>query len=214
ERDVKTPWVLDEQENGPQHHTDGEGSADTVNVFGTAGGLIVNDDRDMTWEKVSCIPLYLVGGLNKTRNLKDYTLVAANHKTAYCREGYTAALRSGNVDAFIKGGVFTDTQDAVDNLNKVLYKLRKQRPDVFKKLEVYIDDVVKALCLGATAVGMGRPFLYAQSAYGEAGVSKIITILEREITTAMRLLGASSSKDLKPEMVERVDWEPVVRSKL
>ncbi|KAJ8084160.1 hypothetical protein PM082_002927 [Marasmius tenuissimus] len=107
---------------------------------------------------------------------------------------------------------------------EVLYKLRKQRPDVFDKVEVdqkpthndssKPQDIVKALCLGARAVGMGRPFLYAQSAYGIEGVAKIIAILEREIVTAMRLLGASSIKDLKPEMIERVDWQPLVHAKL
>ncbi|KAL0579604.1 hypothetical protein V5O48_002376 [Marasmius crinis-equi] len=61
-------------------------------------------------------------------------------------------------------------------------------------------DVLKALCLGAKAVGFGRAFLYAQSAYGEAGCDKIIQILEREILTGMRLMGASTIKDLRPEM--------------
>jgi glutamate synthase domain-containing protein 2 len=48
-------------------------------------------------------------------------------------------------------------------------------------MEVYVDggirrgtDVLKALCLGAKAVGLGRPFLYAQSAYGEDGVVKAV----------------------------------------
>jgi len=57
-------------------------------------------------------------------------------------------------------------------------------------------------------VGLGRPFLYAQSAYGAAGVSKIVEILRREIMTAMTFVGASTLKDLKPEMVTRVDWSP------
>jgi hypothetical protein len=35
-------------------------------------------------------------------------------------------------------------------------------------------DVLKAICLGAKAVGMGRPFLYAQSAYKDRGVEKVI----------------------------------------
>jgi len=89
-----------------------------------------------------------------------------------------------------------------------------------KHLTVYIDggiqrgsDVVKALCLGAKAVGLGRPFLYAQSAYGAAGVSKIVEILRREIMTVMTMAGATTLKDLKPEMVTRVDWSPY-RSKL
>ena len=41
------------------------------------------------------------------------------------------------------------------------------------RIEIYIDggirratDIIKALCLGATGVGIGRPFLYAMSAYG------------------------------------------------
>jgi len=96
---------------------------------------------------------------------------------------------------------------------EVLYSIRLQRPDVFAKLEVYIEggvhrgtDVVKALCLGAKAVGLGRPFLYAQSAYGAAGVSKIVEIFRREIMIVMTAVGASTLRDLKPEMVTRVDW--------
>ncbi|ESK98329.1 hypothetical protein Moror_79 [Moniliophthora roreri MCA 2997] len=207
ERDVRTPWVLDEQENGPRYHTDGEGSADTVNVFGTAGGLIVNDDRDMTWEKT--IPW-----------LRRITKLPIVVKGIQCVEDAVLAAQAGVDGILLSNHGGRQLEYSLPSL-EVLYKLRKQRPDVFEKLEVYLDggvrrgtDVVKALCLGATAVGMGRPFLYAQSAYGEAGVSKVITILEREITTTTRLLGASSLKDLKPEMVERVDWEPVARSKL
>lgn len=76
------------------------------------------------------------------------------------------------------------------------------------------------MCLGAKAVGLGRPFLYAQGvsalykiklipvedfwdlqAYGEAGVQKIINILHREIVTAMRLVGVAKISDLTLDMV-------------
>jgi L-lactate dehydrogenase (cytochrome) len=47
------------------------------------------------------------------------------------------------------------------------------------KLEIYIDggvrratDIIKALCLGAKGVGIGRPFLFAMSAYGLPGVDR------------------------------------------
>ena len=50
--------VLDEQENGPMYYQ--PNSADKppgkINIFGTAGALIANDDRDMTWERVRCPP--------------------------------------------------------------------------------------------------------------------------------------------------------------
>ncbi|KAK7058845.1 hypothetical protein VNI00_001469 [Paramarasmius palmivorus] len=207
ERDIKTPWVLDEQENGPTYHTDGEGSADTVNVFGTAGGLIVNDDRDMTWEKT-------IPWLRRTTKLPIVV------KGIQCVEDAVLAAEAGVDGILLSNHGGRQLEYSLPSL-EVLHKIRKQRPDVFDKVEVYLDggvrrgtDVVKALCLGATAVGMGRPFLYAQSAYGVAGVTKIIEILEREITTAMRLLGASSVKDLKPEMIERVDWQPILRSRL
>jgi L-lactate dehydrogenase (cytochrome) len=55
----------------------------------------------------------------------------------------------------------------------VLYELRQKRPDLFDKLEVYVDggvrrgtDVLKALCLGAKGVGLGRTFLFANGTYG------------------------------------------------
>ncbi|EJU06455.1 hypothetical protein DACRYDRAFT_19605 [Dacryopinax primogenitus] len=95
----------------------------------------------------------------------------------------------------------------------VLYEVRKCRPDILdeKKIEVYLDggvrrgtDVVKALCLGATAVGMGRPLWYANAAYGQKGVVKLIDIMAEEIATAMRLLGVTNLSDLKPEMISRI----------
>jgi len=83
-----------------------------------------------------------------------------------------------------------------------------------QNFEIFIDggarsgaDVVKAIALGAKAVGLGRPFLYANGAYGEAGVVRLCQILEEEITLAMRLLGANKLSDLKPEMVRpRGPW--------
>lgn len=54
ERDVRSPWILEEQESGPLYHveTDNDMLKEDVNIFGTAGALVANDDRDMTWEKV------------------------------------------------------------------------------------------------------------------------------------------------------------------
>lgn len=64
---------------------------------------------------------------------------------------------------------------------RTLLEIRKFCPEVLENMEVYLDggvrrgtDVVKALCLGATAVGFGRPFLYALSAYGDDGVLRAI----------------------------------------
>ncbi|KAJ7706039.1 FMN-dependent dehydrogenase-domain-containing protein [Mycena rosella] len=208
EKDVKSPWVIEDLERGsPQVHVEGQGEDDGDTIFGTAGALIVNDDRNMTWEKT--IPW-----------LRSVTTLPIVIKGVQCVEDAVLAAEAGVDGVLLSNHGGRQLEYSLPPL-EVLYKLRKQRPDVFDKVEVYIDggvqrgtDVLKALCLGATAVGLGRAFLYAQSAYGESGVVKIVRILEREIITAMRGLGAASVKDLKPEMIERVDWEPLPRARL
>jgi L-lactate dehydrogenase (cytochrome) len=53
ERDIRSPWILEEQENGPIYfQPDSNNNPEEVDFLGTAGALIANDDRDMTWEKV------------------------------------------------------------------------------------------------------------------------------------------------------------------
>lgn len=64
------------------------------------------------------------------------------------------------------------------------------------------SDVLKAVAMGATAVGIGRPFLYAYSAYGADGVQHAIKLLKAEMEMDMRLIGAPTLKDLVPEMVD------------
>ncbi len=77
------------------------------------------------------------------------------------------------------------------------------------KFEIFIDggvrratDVLKAIALGATAVGIGRPMIYAMSTFGEEGVSKLLQILKDEFEMNMRLLGAPTIADVVPSMVD------------
>jgi isopentenyl diphosphate isomerase/L-lactate dehydrogenase-like FMN-dependent dehydrogenase len=51
------------------------------------------------------------------------------------------------------------------------------------------SDVVKAIALGARAVLVGRPYLYGLAASGEAGVERVLEILEEEMSRTMALLG-------------------------
>ena len=57
-------------------------------------------------------------------------------------------------------------------------------------------DVVKAIALGADAVAMGRMYCYGLAAEGDAGVHRVLEILEEEIAVAMALLGATSLAEL------------------
>lgn len=62
-------------------------------------------------------------------------------------------------------------------------------------------DVVKALCLGAECVGLGRLYCYALAADGAAGVVRMLEILENEIRSCLGLLGVTSYAELGPSFV-------------
>jgi L-lactate dehydrogenase (cytochrome) len=63
------------------------------------------------------------------------------------------------------------------------------------------SDVLKALALGAKFVFVGRPFLYAASIAGEAGVRHGATLLREEISRDMAMLGISSLAEMKPGLL-------------
>lgn len=114
-----------------------------------------------------------------------------------------------------------------------LLELHKRCPEVFDRMEVYVDsgvrrgtDVLKAICLGATAVGMGRSVLFATN-YGQEGVEHLfdsksayplyslpplrpekgrvtyllVTVMQDELEGAMRLVGITSLDQAGPHLV-------------
>ena len=57
-------------------------------------------------------------------------------------------------------------------------------------------DIIKALALGADAVGIGRLFCYGLAAAGEVGVRRVLELLEIEIRTSLGLLGVAGFDQL------------------
>jgi isopentenyl diphosphate isomerase/L-lactate dehydrogenase-like FMN-dependent dehydrogenase len=57
-------------------------------------------------------------------------------------------------------------------------------------------DVFKALALGATGVGIGRPYCWGLGAFGQPGVAAVLAILTREFETIMRQVGTTSLKQI------------------
>ncbi|KAF2876861.1 FMN-dependent dehydrogenase-domain-containing protein [Massariosphaeria phaeospora] len=97
-----------------------------------------------------------------------------------------------------------------------LMEIRRHNPEVFQYLEVYLDcgvrrgtDIVKALCLGAKAVGMGRPFLYSLT-YGQEGVEHFIEIMKDELETSMRLLGITDLSQAHPRFLNTCEVEHLI----
>jgi 4-hydroxymandelate oxidase len=64
-------------------------------------------------------------------------------------------------------------------------------------------DVVKALAMGAQAVGIGRPYLWGLGAFGQEGVERVLEIVRTETRAAMQQCGARSVQELNPGFVRR-----------
>jgi L-lactate dehydrogenase (cytochrome) len=85
---------------------------------------------------------------------------------------------------------------------------------VGNQIEVLVDggirrgsDIVKALCLGARAVLIGRAYAYGVAAAGEAGVLRAIEILRTDLVRTMRLMGCRSISELDRSLIDvPKDW--------
>jgi 4-hydroxymandelate oxidase len=64
-------------------------------------------------------------------------------------------------------------------------------------------DVLKALGLGASAVGIGRPYVWGLASFGQAGVDRVLQILDDEFITIMRQVGALNINQITRDNVTR-----------
>ena len=76
------------------------------------------------------------------------------------------------------------------------------------KIEVLIDggirrgtDVLKAIALGAKAVGVGRPIIWGLAVDGEQGAKRVLDILRKDFELSMRLCGCTSIQEIKKALV-------------
>lgn len=165
-------------------------------IFLTVDNTGVNGIRDRSMRFTSGSnsdhsATFTIEALNQLRNMTSLPIVPKGVKTAHdvklCADlGFPAVYISNH------GGRVVDmAPTAVE----VLLDVHKQYPEVFDQIEIYADGgvrrathVLTLLALGARAVGLGRPFMFA-NVYGEEGVTKAIDILTLELTTTMALMG-------------------------
>lgn len=65
------------------------------------------------------------------------------------------------------------------------------------------QDLVKALALGASAAMIGRPWVYAAAAQGEAGLTRMLRMFAADMRTALGLTGAGKAALVGPEVIDR-----------
>ncbi|KAJ5112831.1 hypothetical protein N7532_000876 [Penicillium argentinense] len=141
---------------------------------------------------------------------KSITRMPIVLKGVQCVEDVLRAVEAG-VDGVVlsnHGGRQLETaRSGIEVLAEVMPALRERGWE--KRIEVFVDggvrratDILKALCLGAKGVGIGRPFLYAMSSYGLDGVDRAMQLLKEEMEMNMRLVGASRIEDLNPSLLD------------
>jgi 4-hydroxymandelate oxidase len=121
-------------------------------------------------------------------------------------EDARTAVRRG-VDAIIvsnHGGRQLDTMPAtIDLLPDVVDAVDGAVPVLLDGGVRRGTDVLKALALGATAVGVGRPVLWGLATGGEEGVAHVLEQLRAELDVALALCGCASPRELGREVVRR-----------
>ena len=98
----------------------------------------------------------------------------------------------------------------LDGVSSTIDKLPSIANSVGQQTKVLLDggihngvDVVKAIALGADSVLIGRSWVYAMAAQGEAGVNKLLALYQQEIAATMGLMGVSRIEELNSDAIER-----------
>ena len=146
---------------------------------------------------VSKVTNLLASSLNWdfVKRLRDTVTVKLLIKGIVTREDAQLAVEHG-VDGLVvsnHGGRAEETlRPTIESLPEVLEAVGGKVPVILDGGVRRGTDVFKALALGATAVGFGRPHCWGLGAFGQAGVEAVLEIYRRELRTIMRQAGTTS----------------------
>jgi 4-hydroxymandelate oxidase len=102
------------------------------------------------------------------------------------------------------GGRSEDSgRSSIDALPEIVEAVKGRMPILVDSGFRRGTDIVKALCMGATAVCIGRPYIWGLGAFGQPGVERVLELMRVELYGAMQQVGAPSIKHLVPAMVRR-----------
>jgi isopentenyl diphosphate isomerase/L-lactate dehydrogenase-like FMN-dependent dehydrogenase len=163
---------------------------DGINMTGVGG-----QNPAMTWEFV-----------DRLRKAVTVKLIIKGIDT---REDARLCVEHG-IDGILvsnHGGRSTET------LRPTIEALPEVVNEVGNRIPVFVDggvrrgtDVFKALALGAKGVGIGRPFLWGLGAFGQAGVDRVLEILQGELKLAMGNCGTQNVAAIDRSYVATPDW--------
>ena len=180
--------------------------------FDDAGSQVQNDNKDNVDRSQGAAraissfidPSLSWDDLNWFRSITKMPIIL---KGVQCSEDVIKAAELGLNGVVLSnhGGRQLDfSRSGIEVLAETVPELKKRGLFPNPLFSIFVDggirratDILKAIALGATGVGAGRPFLYAMSAYGPDGVQHAIQLLKAEMEMNMRLLGTRSIDEVR-----------------
>jgi 4-hydroxymandelate oxidase len=154
-------------------------------------GLTNTQSSAMTWDTI--------------KRFRDITKMKMVIKGLITHEDAKIAAENG-IDAIIVSNHGGRSEDGGGSTIEALPEII----EVAGSMPVFIDsgfrrgsDILKALCIGAKGIAVGRPYLWGLGAFGEPGVEQVLQILRTELRAAMQQVGAPTLKHLQQSMVRR-----------
>jgi 4-hydroxymandelate oxidase len=140
------------------------------------------------------------------KRLKDATSMKLFLKGIVTREDAELAMQHGVDGIFVSnhGGRADETlRPAIDSLVEVTAGVRGRAPVIMDGGVRRGTDIFKAMALGATSVGIGRPYIWGLASFGQEGVEMVLEILRREFQMVMRQAGTTRVKAISTAHVVR-----------
>jgi len=155
-------------------------------------GLTHTQSSNMTWDFF--------------KRLRDTTKMKILAKGILAWEDAVLAVDAG-LDGIIVSNHGARSEDSgrstIDALPEIVEAVKGRIPILVDSGFRRGSDVVKALSMGATAVCVGRPYIWGLGAFGQAGVERALELLRIETRAMMQQVGAPNVKALVPAMVRR-----------
>ena len=156
-------------------------------------GLANTQSSAMTWDTI--------------KRMRDTTNMKLLIKGVLAHEDAVIAAEAG-LDGIIVSNHGARSEDSgrstIDALPEIVEAVGGRMPILIDSGFRRGTDIAKALCMGATAVCVGRPYIWGLGAFGQPGVERVLELLRTELLAIMQQVGAPTIGHLVPGMVRRI----------
>ena len=157
------------------------------------GSSVTYDDFDMsgmTWDY-----------LDRIRGATSMKIVV---KGIVTREDATSAVEAGADAVYVSnhgGRAEASGRGAIESLPEVVAAVDARVPVMIDSGFRRGTDIFKALAMGADAVCLGRAYIWGLAAFGQAGVEKVLAMLDAELSMVMGQVGARTVAEIGPQHI-------------